>query len=636
MNRSGFSEQKATGSSEVVQPKLTAALQKLRDAKLQLVSVESAKSRVLDELSDTNRLTDETTSKISEVLVALGKSEKDIENERFRVVELEKARIEASRRQEDEWEKMLETARNDHAIDVSALLSTIDELQRLQKEVLMATKTKNLAFRDFNDAMEIAEMNTDRVIFLHNEIERLKNLPSNFTDEVLVRLSQSEIMAYLLRSELHDSRNADLALMFQVDRLREKVEFLQAKIEESKIQEASSSEHLVSTVRQLQISSNQLVEVSLEIHRLEEKTESLESHLTGHQNKLDETEHRLQNTYREVSELRETVEFLKGKIEALTKSKVQALNSEKLAAEDVRIMAEEKKRIQTELENSRDESRTIKKSLDRLVSSLQETSACARESSEALTSKQAEADDAGVEIERSILKLKSIEEQYMGMLSDIHYHVAGQKSEAYIAKSEIERWKSEQDQKEQSLLNSLSMSKKEGEKANGKLNESLDMLEVSRAEAMVSEKDKAELLFRLEQVKSAAVGSIEAISRAKTRREVLKQAVLDKDRELQSISRENDSLRSREEITVDRLKTLKNLLEDAYQKAALAKKGNKRESNENRVSPPVVNKSRVQEEEATVEFVDSELPKTILTKVKRKKSPILSKFGGLINKFGDF
>ncbi|KAI9074245.1 hypothetical protein K1719_043810 [Acacia pycnantha] len=62
---------------------------------------------------------------------------------------------------EEEWQKELESVRNQHALDVAALLSATQELQQIKQEVTMVIDAKNCALSHADDATKIAEIQAE-------------------------------------------------------------------------------------------------------------------------------------------------------------------------------------------------------------------------------------------------------------------------------------------------------------------------------------------------------------------------------------------------------------------------------------------------------------------------------------------
>lgn len=159
-----------------VQAELNAAQEDLKKAKEKLVSVEKEKDKALNELKETQRLAEEANEKLREALVAQKRAEEDSEIEKFRALEMEQSGIEAAQKKEEEWKKELETVRNQHAIDVAALLSATEEIQQVKQELAMTHDAKNQALSHADGASKIAEAHAQKVEALSAELAHLQSV----------------------------------------------------------------------------------------------------------------------------------------------------------------------------------------------------------------------------------------------------------------------------------------------------------------------------------------------------------------------------------------------------------------------------------------------------------------------------
>lgn len=71
---------------------------------------------------------------------------------------------------------MVESIRSQHALDISALLSTTDQLRRIQQELAMTADAKHKAPSHAVEATKIAEMQDEKVGILLSELSQLKAL----------------------------------------------------------------------------------------------------------------------------------------------------------------------------------------------------------------------------------------------------------------------------------------------------------------------------------------------------------------------------------------------------------------------------------------------------------------------------
>ncbi|OIT40026.1 PREDICTED: WEB family protein At3g02930, chloroplastic-like [Nicotiana attenuata] len=159
-----------------LQAELNVAHEDLKKAKEKLASVEKEKEKALEEVKESQKLAEEANEKLREAMVAQKRAEENSEIEKFRAVEMEQAGIEAAQKKEEEWQKELDAVKNQHALDVAALLSATEELQRVKQELTMTSDAKNQALSHADDATKIAEIQAEKVEILSAELVRVKSL----------------------------------------------------------------------------------------------------------------------------------------------------------------------------------------------------------------------------------------------------------------------------------------------------------------------------------------------------------------------------------------------------------------------------------------------------------------------------
>ncbi|XP_059304340.1 WEB family protein At3g02930, chloroplastic-like [Lycium ferocissimum] len=159
-----------------LQAELNVVHEDLKKAKEKLALAEKEKEKALEEVKESQKLAEEANEKLREAMVAQKRAEENSEIEKFRAVEMEQAGIESSQKKEEEWQKELDAVKNQHASDVSALLSATEELQRLKQELSMTSDAKNQALSHADDATKIAEIQAEKVEILSAELVRVKSL----------------------------------------------------------------------------------------------------------------------------------------------------------------------------------------------------------------------------------------------------------------------------------------------------------------------------------------------------------------------------------------------------------------------------------------------------------------------------
>ncbi|XP_058778421.1 WEB family protein At3g02930, chloroplastic-like [Vicia villosa] len=586
----------AVKSSEL-QTQLNVAQEDLKKAKEQLVQAEKEKDKAINELKEAQKVSEEANEKLREAMVAQKRAEDDSEIEKFRAVELEQAGIEAAQKKEEEWQKELESVRNQHALDVSALLTTTQELQRVKHELVMTCDAKNQALSHADDATKIAELHVEKAEILSAELIRLKGLldskmETEASENKIVLELQTEIEN--LRQELEKAKDygeklvekealiEQLNVEFEaakmtesyahsvLDEWRKKVEELELKIEEleSKVEEANKLERSVSlslesATKQLESKNELLHDAESEISSLKEKVAMLEMTIGRQRGDLEDSEHCLLVAKEESLEMSKRIESLESEIEAVTKEKVQALNNEKLSASSVQTLLEEKSKLTNELEISRNEEEKTKKAMDSLASALHEVSAEARESKEKLLSYQAEHESYETQIQDLKSVLEASEEKFESMLNNAHHEIDVLTSSIENSNNDIANSKVEWEQKEHHLVSCLKKTEEENSSLGNEINRLISLLKETEEEANVKREEEAQLKENMKEVEAEVIHLQEALKEAHAENMKLKESLLDKENEFQNIFQENEDLRSREYTSIKKVEELSKSLEEA-------------------------------------------------------------------------
>lgn len=559
-----------------------------------MVSVEKEKAQALDELNEAKKLAEEANEKLREALVAQKRAEENSEIEKFRAVEMEQAGIEAAQKKEDEWQSELEAVRSQHALDVAALLSATQELQRVKQELAMTFDAKNQALAHADDATKIAEIHVEKVEILSAEVVRLKSMLDSRTEteanesarlvsdlnreiETLRKelgkakaseetLAEKEACLEQLNVELEAAKMAESYAHNLVDEWKKRVEELEVEAEEAKRLERSASESLESIMKQLEGSNDSLHDAESEIASLKEKVGLLEISIGRQKVDLEDSERCLQMSKEEASNLAKKVESLVSQLETLKEEKIQALNNEKLAATSVQTLLEEKNKLINDLENSRDEEEKSKKAMESLASALHEISSEAREAKEKLLFSQAEHDNYETQIEDLKLVLKETNEKYKGMLDAAKEEIDALTYSVEQSNHECENLKAQWEQKEVHLMNSL----KKSEEGNSSMEEEISRLAIllkeAEGEATVSKDEETRCKNDLKEAESEITYLKELLGEAKAESMKLKESLMDKENELQNILQENEDLRTRETASRQKIEELSTLLEEASAK----------------------------------------------------------------------
>ncbi|KAG6714585.1 hypothetical protein I3842_05G209200 [Carya illinoinensis] len=577
-----------------LQAQLNVVQEDLKKAKEQIALVEKEKVKAVDELKDAQRIAEEANERLREALVAQKRAEEDSEIEKFRAVELEQAGIEAAQKKEDEWQRELETVRNQHALDVAALLSTTQDLQRVKQELTMTCDAKNQALSHADDATKIAEIHAEKVEILLAEVTQLKALldskletEASENNQMVLKLKsemdslkeelqevkgvkekliEKEASIEQLNVELEAAKMAESYTRGLVEEWRNKVEELETRVEEANKLERSASESLNSVMKQLEGNKDLLHDAESEIAALKEKVGLLEITIGRQRGDLEESERCLDMAKEETSEMAKKVESLNSELDTVKEEKAQALNNEKLAASSAQTLLEEKNKLTNELGNSRNEEEKSKKAMESLASALHEVSTEAREAKERLLSSQGEHENYETQIGDLKLALKATSEKYESMLDDAKHEIHVLTDTIQQFKNELENTKAEWEQKELRLVDCVKQSEEENSSLGKEINRLVNLLKQNEEEACASKEEEAQLMATLQEVEAEVIDLQQALGKAKAENIKLKENLLDKENELQSIIQENEELRTREAASLERVEELSKLLEEAMAK----------------------------------------------------------------------
>lgn len=568
------------------------AEEELKKVKELLAEAQNEKARAVEELKEAKRSAAEANGKLEEAIVAQKRAQESSEIEKFRADELEQAAIEAAQKREDEWQRELEGAHNQHAIDVSALLTITQELQRVKQELAMTTEAKNAALSHADDAMKIAEINAEKVGILSSEVGHLKGLLESKAEEKagetteLVRRLNSEVESLkselagarsagelaaemaaqleALKMEVADAKRAESDAGTMMDEWKKKAELLEARVEEAIQSERAAMESVGAAMKKLEESNASLQDSESEISSLKGKVEALETEIARKQEELDESGHRLEMSQQEVLEMERSIELLKSELRSSEEAKREAAEEAKRAAAAMEGLAEDRSAILEELEATRDEGEKNKRAMEGLASALHEVSTEARESQERILIKQAEVEEAHAEVERLKMALKTKDESYEILLNEAKEEISSLKSALERSELEVQGLRSALEQKE--LDPPVGRSEEEFLVLKDEMSELIMKLQGAEAVAKAAREEGDELLNRLRKAEADAGSANESVEAAKAENLQLKERLLDKENELQSISQENDDLRAREAAALGKIQGLSALLAEATSK----------------------------------------------------------------------
>ncbi|CAN1217761.1 WEB family protein At5g16730, chloroplastic [Linum perenne] len=577
-----------------LQAQLNALQEDLKKAKEQISVIEKEKEQAVIELKNAQKAADEANGKLQEALVAQKRAEENSEIDKFRAVELEQAGIEAVTVKEHEWQKEIDAVRNQHALDVATLLSTTQEVQRMKQELAMTTDAKNQALSHADDATKIAEIHAEKVEILSAELIRLRGsldakvqteasesnkLVLKLKEEIDAlrqdlekakafeeKLTEREVCIEQLNVEVEAAKMAESYARNLAEEWKDRVEELESKVVEANNLERSASESLSSVMKQLEGNKDMLHDAEAEIAALKEKLVLLEMTIATQRGDLEESESRVSQAQKEALEVVKEAESLKSELETVKEEKMQALRNEKLSASSVEGLIQEKNKLISQVEDYKEEEEKSKRAMESLASALHEVSAEAREAKEKLFSSGTDCENYKTQIEDLRLVLKASNERYESMIDDAKHEIDVLKNSIEESDNEFQKSKSEWEIKEQNLLDCVKKSQEENAALEKEIDRLVNVIKHTEEEACAAREEEALLKNSLKEVEAEAVSLQEALGEAKAESMKLKESLLDKENELQSILQENEELCSKEVVSLKRIEELSKLLEEAQSK----------------------------------------------------------------------
>ncbi|KAB2059793.1 hypothetical protein ES319_A11G331400v1 [Gossypium barbadense] len=454
----------------------------------------------------------------------------------------------------------------------------------------MTCDMKNQALDHADDATKIAEINAEKVEILSAELVRLKSLLDskrerevNEQNEMVSKLMEEieslkhklgkakvyeeelvekEAFIEQLNVDLGAARMAESYAHNVIEEWGNRVEELEMQIEEAKKLERFTLESLDSVMKQLESKNNSLQDVESEIVALKEKVRLLEMTIGTQRRDLEESEHQIIMAKKENAEVTNLVESLKSELETLKEEKTRALNNEKVAVSSVQTLLEEKNKLINELEDSRDEEEKSKKTMEGLASALHEVSAEAREAKEKLLSRETDNENYETQLEELRLFLKATDEKYETMFDDAKNEIDLLTNTIEQSKNQYQNSKTDWEEKELHLVDCVKKLDEEKTYLEKEINRLVNLLKQSEEEASVSE-EEARLKENLKEVEANVIYLQEAVKEVKIESMKLKESMLDKETELQSVIQENEELRAREVASLKKVEELSKLLEEA-------------------------------------------------------------------------
>lgn len=493
-----------------LQAELNVVHEDLKKAKEKLALAEKEKEKALEEVKESQKMVEEANEKLREAMVAQKRAEENSEIEKFRAVEMEQAGIEASQKKEEEWKKELEDVKNQHALDVAALLSATEELQRVKQELSMTSDAKNQALSHADDATKIAEIQAEKVEILSTELVRLKSL--------LESRNQSDSSE---KNKLVEDLNHEIAALREVDNEKNKLmENLKLEIEALRTEDSEKNKLLESLKHEIEALRKGDVEKNMLLENLKLANEVLRKD-DGEKNKLLENlKLQIEALRKEDSQKNKLLEDLKLEVEALTeeleeaKSYEEKLVEKEALLEQLNVDLEASRMAESYAHNLLEE---CQKKVDELEAQSKEARRLERSASESLESIMKQLEGSNDFLHDAEAEIASLKEK-VGLLEMSTARQKGDLEEAERRAQVSREEASEMSKKVESLITELETVKEEKTQAieHEKLaaesvqslleekNKLINELESSREEEEKSKKAMESLASALHEVSSEA------------------------------------------------------------------------------------------------------------------------------------
>ncbi|KAI3925662.1 hypothetical protein MKX01_017796 [Papaver californicum] len=596
---------------------LLSTTQELQTIKQELAMTADAKNQALSHAEDATKIAEIHAEKVEVLTAELGKLKALLD------VKVERESNETSelvKKLDIEVDSLKEEVKKSKAA-VAKLTETEELVEHLQQElkkskaaeVTLATESEELIgqLRLEVDCLkiEISKSKSDASKLVENEIlienarvevdslkkelEKLKSVEEKLAErEVLVehlridmdslkedlevskskeatmkaKLAEGEALIKKLRVDVETAKQAELHAINLVEEMKKKSQDLEIRVEEANRSEKSASESLDSLMQQLEGKIGLLQDAETDVESLKEQVGSLEISIARAREDLDESEKRYNTVKKEYSEMAKTIEFLNADLETVKEEKMLALNHEKLAASSVQNLLEEKNELINKLEASRDDEDKSKKAMESLASALHEVSAEAREAKEKLLITESDLKTAEAEIEDLQMVLKETNEKYENRLDVSRNEIDLLSNTIHQSKLEIENSNSVWDEKEKSFVTSIKQLEEETLCVRKETERLVSLLKEAEEEARVAKKDGIQMQINLEEAESE-VSSLRGLAEeVKVESIILKDRLLDKENELQSIMHENEELRVKEANAREKVEELSKFLEEVTAK----------------------------------------------------------------------
>ncbi|RLN40150.1 hypothetical protein C2845_PM01G47480 [Panicum miliaceum] len=581
-------KQQRMAKASQLQAQLSLVQEDLRSARERLASFENDKARILEDLALARSLADDARGKLEESLAARRAAEEELELERFKSTEREQTAVDLAHRTGDEWRRKYDSIKRRHAEDVASLIAATRELDGVRDELAATARARNAARDQADELQRIANDNAKKAEVLMAEVARLKSRLDTELEtkekEAAEIVGKLESEASALRAELQTARafeeklaraeelleglKVDLAYAKgagadasrSAQEWKNKAESLETRLGEVSRLSRRNEEALASLTNTFEDCTSMLQDKQSQVLQLQEKVASLEKEASDHKEGFLETSRRLDVATKEASELQAAIDRLRSEHQLLHEAHQQVVVTEKTASAQVSHLAEDKNRLIKELDDTRDESDKVKKAVEDLAAALREVSSEARVAKERVLAKQAELDNAQLQISELKAAMKNAEDRHQLMLEESNYETAclrkAVEKMGSVAKSSKDEWIS----KEAGFVDMLKRSDDGISSIQTEMNRLMESPRVAQNEVEELKADRTQLLNKLQEFEFQAMNTSSSAEEAKAESSHLKDLLSFKDKELLALNHEVTELRLRERTASEKASELSKLL----------------------------------------------------------------------------
>nr|CAB3500052.1 unnamed protein product [Digitaria exilis] len=589
-------KQQKTAKASELQAQLSQVQEELRAAREHVAAIESDKAQILEDLALARRLAAEATGKLEEAAAAQRSAEEVLELERFKSTEREQSAIDLAHRTDEEWRRKYDNVKRRHAEDVASLIAATRELDAVRDELASMAEAKSSAVEQADEMQRMANENAKKVEVLIAEVARVKShLDAELEakeKEAAEIIGKLESEASALRSELEKAKAFEEKLAEAEEMLeglkvdiayakgaevdaskaahewKTKTESLETRLEEVSQMNKRNEESLASLTKSFEDCTSMLQDKQSQVIQLKDKVTSLEKEASEHKEGFLDTSTRLGVAAKEAAELKAAIDKLRSEHELLLEAHQKVVIDEKTASGQVGHLTDDKNRLVKELEDTREEKDKAKKAVEDLAAALREVSSEAREAKERVLAKQAELDNAQLQVTELKAAMKNAEDRYQLMLDESKYETACLRKAVEKMGSEAKSSKDEWISKEAGFVDMLKRSDDGISSIQTEMDRLNESLRVAEKEVQELKADKVQLLNKVQEFESQAMSSSSSAEEAKAESSHLKDLLSFKDKELLALNHEVTDLRLRERTASEKASELSKVLAEVTSRKA--------------------------------------------------------------------